>query len=76
MALALVWCPVLGARISRVTNFEGEATRINCPEYEDFTQTCRRKADALKGGPLAQLLERTSEETLASPGLRCDFGSG
>jgi hypothetical protein len=76
MALASVWCPVLGGRISRVTNFEGAVTRINCPEYEDSTKTCRRKADALKGGPLAQLLERVSEETLASSGLRCDLGSG
>jgi hypothetical protein len=76
MAFASVWCPVLGARISRITTFEGEVTRINCSEYEDSTKTCRRKADALKGGPLARLLERVSEETLASPGLRCDFGSG
>jgi hypothetical protein len=52
-------------------NLEGEVTGVICPEYDAVTGLCRRRTDVLRGGPLAQLLERTSEETLADATTRC-----
>jgi hypothetical protein len=43
------------------------------PEYEALTGTCKLKKTALGGGPLAQLVERISEDTLASRGTLCDL---
>ena len=33
MAMNSIRCPVLGARITQVTDLEGVVTRIICPEY-------------------------------------------
>jgi len=71
MAMTSIRCPVLGAHVTRVTDFEGNVTRIICAEYEESTGTCRLKKTALEGGPLAQLLERMSEETLNTRSTLC-----
>ena len=71
MAITSIRCPVLGAHITRVTDLEGTMTRIICAEYEESTGTCRLKKTALEGGPLAQLLERVSEETLDTRSTQC-----
>jgi hypothetical protein len=63
MAMTSIRCPVLGAHVTRVTDLEGNVTRIICAEYEESTGICRLKKTALEGGPLAQLLERMSEDT-------------
>ena len=68
-------CPVLGAHVTRVTDLEGNVTRIICAEYEESTGTCRLKKTALEGGPLAQLLERLSEDTLNTRSTLCDLKS-
>jgi hypothetical protein len=68
MAMRSIRCPVLGAHVIQVTDLEGHVTRIICGEYEDATGVCRLKKTALDGGPLAQLLERLSEETLETRG--------
>jgi hypothetical protein len=73
MAMTSIRCPVLGARVTRVTDFEGNVTRIICGEYDHSTGTCRLKKTAFDGGPLAQLLERMSEETLTTRSTRCDL---
>ncbi len=75
MAMTSVRCPVLGAHVTRVTDLEGNVTKIICPEYATSTGACRLKKSALEGGPLAQLLERMSEDTLASRGTSCDLRS-
>ena len=66
-------CPVLGANVTRVADFEGEPTTIICPEYQERTWICRPKNDALDGGPLSQLLDRVEEHTLGSRANRCDL---
>jgi hypothetical protein len=71
MAMNSIRCPVLNAHVVRVTDFEGNVTRIIGAEYEDATATCRLKQSALTGGLLAQLLERMSENTLDSRGTTC-----
>ena len=71
MAMTSIRCPVLGAHVTRVTDLEGTVTRIICAEYEESTGTCRLKKTALEGGPLGQLLERMSEETLDTRSTLC-----
>lgn len=73
MAVMSARCPVLGAHVTRVMDLEGDVTSIICAEYEASTGTCRLKTHAFDGGPLAQLLERLSEETLTSRSTRCDL---
>lgn len=73
MAMTSIRCPVLGAHVTRVTDFEGNVIRIICREYEQSTGACRLKKAAFEGGPLAQLLERMSEETLNTRGTLCDL---
>ena len=74
MTLEHVWCPVISAHVSRLTNFEGEVTSVICPDYDGATGLCRRRAAVLKGGPLARLLECVSEETLGDVTTRCLLG--
>jgi hypothetical protein len=71
MAMTSIRCSVLGAHVTRVTDFEGNVVRIICAEYEESSGTCRLKKTALEGGPLAQLLERMSEDTLNTRSTLC-----
>ena len=43
MPIVSVRCPVLGAKVTCVTDLEGEATQVICPEYEESTGLCRLK---------------------------------
>jgi hypothetical protein len=72
MAVTSVRCPVLGAEVGRVTDFEGNVLEIICAEYRD-DGTCRLKTTARQGGPLTQLLERVSEHTLDTRGTTCSL---
>jgi len=71
MAITSVYCHVSGAHVTRITDFEGRVTHLICPEYDEATGLCRIQREASGGGPLAQLLERTSEEVLDRPDMRC-----
>jgi hypothetical protein len=71
MAMNWIRCPVLGGHVTRVTDFEGNVTRVICEEYEEPAGTCRLRKTVLRGGPLTQLLERVSEETLNTGGTLC-----
>lgn len=71
MSITTVRCPVLGSNVMRVIDFEGTVTRVICPEYQTPGGTCRLKTAVAKGGPLARLLERRDEETLAEHGNTC-----
>ena len=73
MPATSVRCPVLGAHVTRVTDFEGVPVRIICAEYEQAGGMCRLKSNALDGGPLSRLLERVQENTLGSRSTRCDL---
>jgi hypothetical protein len=70
MAMTSIRCAVLGARVTCVTDLEGSVTRIICAEYDE-PGICRLKKTALEGGPLAQLLERMSEDTLDTRSTLC-----
>ncbi len=63
-------CPVLGADVGCITDLEGTVLTIICEEYAE-DGTCRLKASARQGGPLAQMLERVSEHTLDARGTAC-----
>jgi len=65
-----IHCPVLGAHVTRVTDFEGHVSQVICSEY-DLTGMCRLTKQAVKGSPLTQLLERTAEDTLSTRDTRC-----
>ena len=71
MAIISKRCPVLGAAVTQVSDLEGSVTTIICPEYEESTGTCRLRKGALQAGPLGQLLERMSEDTLALHNTAC-----
>ena len=71
MSITTIRCPVLGSSVTRVIDFEGTVTRVICPEYQTPEGTCRLKSTVAKGGPLARLLERRDEETLAEHGIAC-----
>lgn len=71
MGINLVRCPIIGANVSRVIDFEGETTKIICAEYDEQTGVCRLKKSASQGGMLSQLLERVSEDTLNTKSTRC-----
>ena len=73
MPATSVRCPVLGANVTRIADFEGEPTTIICAEYETPTGACRLNTHAFEGGPLSQLLERVEEHTLGSRTTRCDL---
>jgi len=73
MGISSVRCPVLGASVTCVTDFEGETTKIICTEYDEPTGICRLKKSASQGGMLSQLLERVSEDTLGTKNMRCDL---
>jgi hypothetical protein len=55
MAMTSIRCPVLGAHVTCVTDLEGSVTT----------------PAAFEGGPLAQLLERMSEDTLNTRSTLC-----
>ena len=71
MEINRVRCPVIGATVSRVVDFEGETTRVICAEYDERTGMCRLKKSASQGGMLSQLLERVSEDSLSTRNTRC-----
>ena len=71
MARNSVHCSVLHATVTCETDLEGEVTRVICPEYEEPTRICRLRRNVRESGPLGQLLERVSEESLATPGELC-----
>ena len=73
MAITSVTCPVAHSMVTRVTTFEGETTRVICPEYEEPSGICRLKMSAREGGPLSQLLDRLSEDTLDRRSMRCEL---
>jgi hypothetical protein len=71
MAIRSVYCPVLGAHVTRVTDLEGVVTRVICGEYDHLDGKCRLKRSAGEGGPLGQLLERVSEDALGTRSTFC-----
>jgi len=71
MGMSSIWCPVLGAHVTQVTDLEGNVTRIICTQYQESDGTCHLKKAAGQGGPLSQLLERMSEHTLNTRSTLC-----
>jgi hypothetical protein len=72
MTLKQMHCPILQAQVTVVTDLEGAVDRVICPQYVESVGGCRLKSQCAVGGPLSRLLERVSENTLASRGDRCE----
>ena len=73
MAIASVRCPVKQALVTRVTDLEGQVTKVICADYDEPTGICRLKHAANQSGPLAQLLTRAQEEFPVERGSFCDL---
>jgi hypothetical protein len=73
MAIRTVRCHISHAPVTVVTDFEGAVQRVICCEYTASSHACRLKDVAFSGGPLSQLVERLSDETLDSQSRRCDL---
>lgn len=73
MPIVSTSCHVSHAQVNLLSDLEGHVTRVFCPEYDARDGQCRIKAESTKGGPLSQLLERLSEDTLDRRGCRCDL---
>jgi hypothetical protein len=73
MSITTARCHVLGTTVTCVTDLEGTVARVVCPECDHATGVCRVKQRALTGGPLAQLLGRVADDSLAAHGTRCDL---
>jgi hypothetical protein len=71
MAIRSIRCPVLGRHVTAITDLEGAVTRVICAEYHDSDGACRLKASVRENGPLGQLLERMSEDSLDTRSMRC-----
>lgn len=70
MRIDTVRCPVIGAAVTRVLDFEGTVDRVICPEYR-AGGTCRLKQATAADAPLSRLLERVQEGTLAEHTAVC-----
>jgi hypothetical protein len=70
MGVETIWCPVLQAHVTCITDLEDRVVKVICHEYDSETRTCRMKQQALKNGPLAQFLVSASENSAART-LRC-----
>jgi hypothetical protein len=73
MPIMRVHCPVSQLDVVRVTDLDGGAGRILCSDYDEPSRGCRLKARANAESPLARLLERAAEGTLASHDVRCEL---
>ena len=71
MPMTSVHCAILGATVTRITDFEGNVTRLICPEYDETANVCRIRQETASGGPLSQLLERASDAALDRRGPQC-----
>jgi hypothetical protein len=71
MVITTIRCPVLGTRVTRLTDLEGRVSDVLCPEYESSSGDCRLKVAARGSGPLAQLVERASADALGTDSRRC-----
>jgi hypothetical protein len=72
MRIETVRCPVIGTPVNRLLDFEGMVDRVICPEYESGG-TCRLKRAAAADAPLARLLERVQEGTIAEHTATCSL---
>lgn len=57
MPFKLLWCPLLKAHMTYVTDLEDRVIRVICYEYEDASRTCRIKREARSDGLPAQLCD-------------------
>jgi hypothetical protein len=71
MAIISVRCPVLGADVSFIRDFEGSVSQIFCPQLDGHTSMCRIKTRTKGDGPLGEFLERVSEGSLSSRTKLC-----
>jgi hypothetical protein len=71
MAVVSITCPVLGAHVTRVIDFGGSVTQIQCPEYDTASGRCRLKTAARSSGLLGRLVERPYAQSLDTHSVLC-----
>jgi hypothetical protein len=76
MAIRSVYCPVLDAYVTQVTDLEGAVTRVICEAYDQADGKCRRRESVRAAGPLSQLLERLSKSALDTRSTHCALRAG
>lgn len=67
------YCHVINDDVTLLVDMEGAISSVVCPDYDPVGHVCRRKRRDLGDGPLAQLIDRSSEHRLAERGERCHF---
>ena len=73
MRLETVDCPLLGAHVTRVVDFEGLVDHVICPQYQRPQGTCRLKRAAGTGGPLSRLLKRVEGDLAPDGAVTCSM---
>ena len=73
MALTSRFCPVLGARVTVVTDLEANVMEVICRDHERESDACRLKTRASSGGRLSELLVRAAQGRFTDRTTRCQF---
>ena len=73
MGLITLRCRVSQQPVSCVTDMEGATVRVICGAFEEAGGICRIKRRIREGGPLSQLLDRISDQTLDTRSMRCEL---
>jgi hypothetical protein len=73
MALTSHFCPVLGARVTVVTDLEANVMEVICRYHDRESDACRLKTRASSGGRLSELLERAAQGRFTDRTTRCQF---
>lgn len=67
------FCPVLGERVTVLTDLEGNVLDVICSYHDHVTGTCELKGGACSGGRLSELVERAARGRFTDRTTRCQF---
>lgn len=67
------FCPVLGERVTVLTDLEGNVQDVACSYHDHVTGACELKGRACTGGRLSELVERAARGRFTDRTARCQF---
>jgi hypothetical protein len=67
------FCPVLGQRVTVLTDLEGSVLDVICSYHDRATSACQLKGRACTGGRLSELVERAARGRFTDRTTRCQF---
>ena len=67
------FCPVLGKRVTVLTDLEGNVQDVACSYHDHVTGACELKGRACTGGRLSELVERAARGRFTDRAARCPF---